>query len=188
MFMHNAASFKRDAATIVTRVAGPLSGMTAGTLVETVQGWRKAETLAIGTGVYTLDGGVRPVLALDRHVLDAGAVLVRLPGGSFDTCTTLDLLPEQEVVLDRRGVLARVPSQMLAGHRGAALICLARPVEVVTPLFAEDEVIWTNSGARLYCAGINAGNNPGQAAGFIGRLSGPDADAFVAGQSARRAA
>lgn len=188
MFMHNVASFKRNAAAIVTHVARPMTGLTAGTLVETAHGWRRAETLVIGTGVYTLDGGIRPVLALDRHVLDAGAVLVRLPGGSFDNCTTLDLLPEQDVVLDRRGVQSRVPSQMLAGHRGAALICLARPVEVVTPLFAEDEVVWTNSGARLYCAGINAGINSGHAAGFIGRLSGPEADDFVAGQSARQVA
>lgn len=185
MFMQDATRFDFDAATVVERDAAPSTGLTADTLIETAAGWRAAHTLRIGTSVFTLEGGARPVLALDRQVLEAGRTLVRLPGGSFDNCSDLDLLPEQDVVLECRGVrLIRIPARMLAGHRGARLVRLERAVEVVAPLFAEDEVVWTNSGTRLYCAGIRQGLTPG----FVPRLDGADADAALDRLTARRTA
>jgi Hint domain len=173
MFMQDATRFAIETAEIVKGRADPMTGLTALTLVETTKGWRAAADLTIGTMIYTMDGAIRPVLAMDRKELHPGFALVRLAGGTFDNCAALDLLPEQDVVLDRRnGTPIRVPARMLAGHRGAALICLTKPIEVVTPLFAEDEVIWTNSGARLYCAGI--GGTP--MSGFMPRAQGADAD------------
>jgi Hint domain len=176
MFMQDATRFAIETAEIVTGRADPMTGLTATTMVETTKGWRAAAELMIGSMIYTIEGGIRPVLALDRRELKAGSTLVRLAGGTFDNCATLDLLPEQDVVLERRGgARVRVPARMLAGHRGAALVCLAKTIEVVTPLFAEDEVIWTNSGTRLYCAGIGSSVETG----FLPRVHGGDADGLV---------
>ncbi len=184
MFMQDATRFAFDTATLIKTETSPATGLTADTLVETNTGWKVAAALRIGTGVHTLEGGLRTVLALDCRLATAGSTVVRLPGGSFDNCSDLDLLPEQDVVLDRRnGLLARIPARMLAGHRGARLIRLERALDIVTPLFAEDEVIWTNSGTRLYCAGIG-----GQAVGFIPRLDGADADAMLGHRARRQAA
>ncbi len=168
MFMQNATRFALDAATPILGLA-PLAGLFAGTLVETAQGWRAAETLRIGTGVYTMEGGLRPVLALDCHELAAGTPLVRLPGGSFDNCSALDLMPDQDLVMDHPdGQTLRIAARMLVGHRGVAMIRAEHAAERIAPLFAEDEVIWTNSGTRLYCAGIASG----RMAGFLPRCEG----------------
>lgn len=184
MFMQNATRFALDAATPIAGLA-PLSGLTAGTLVETATGWKPAEALRIGTGVYTMDGGQRPVLALDRATLAAGTMLVRLPGGSFDNCTALDLLPDQDLVMEHPdGQRVRIAARLLVGHRGAAMVRLDRQSERVTPLFAEDEVVWSNSGTRLYCAGIATGRG----AGFVDRCEGADALALLASLAAVRAA
>ncbi|MES2145488.1 MAG: Hint domain-containing protein, partial [Pseudomonadota bacterium] len=130
MFMQDATRFALDAATPIAGLA-PLTGLTAGTLVETSTGWMPAESLRIGTGVYTVDGGQRPVLALTRDVVPAGSLLVRLPGGSFDNCSPLDLLPDQDLVLDHPdGSPVRIAARMLVGQRGASLIRLARVVEL----------------------------------------------------------
>jgi hypothetical protein len=177
MFMHAATRFDFDAATPIAGLA-PLTGLTTGTLVETAKGWTPAEGLRIGTGVYTLEGGQRPVLALTRDVLPAGTMLVRLPGGSFDNCSVLDVLPDQDLVLDHPdGHLVRIAARMLVGQRGASMIRLERGVERVSPLFAEDEVVWTNSGTRIYCAGI--ATRRGDA--FLERCDATDALALLAG-------
>ncbi len=154
MFMQDATRFAFDDAMPVTIIACQ-SGLTAATLVDTTQGWIAAEGLRIGTGVYTIEGGARPVLALDRHVLAAGRMVVRLPGGSFGNCSYLDLMPDQVIVLDQPdGSDLQCAARSLVGRRGATFFRLERALECVTPLFAEDEVIWTNSGTRLFCAGI----------------------------------
>jgi hypothetical protein len=184
MFMQDATRFSFDAASLIKTETAPATGLLAHTLVETSAGWRVATALRIGMGVYTLEGGLRPVLALDCRSAEVGTTVVRLPGGSFDNCSDLDLLPEQDVVLDRRGgALARVPARMMAGHRGARLIRLEQAMDIVTLLFAEDEVIWTNSGTRLYCAGIGA-----QSVGFVPRLDGSDADALLGYRARHHAA
>jgi Hint domain len=184
MFMQNAARFSHDTATPMLGLA-PLTGLTSGTLVETAQGWREAESLRIGMGVHTLDGGLRPVLALDRQTLGAGTAVVRLPGGSFDNCTTLDLLADQDLVMDHPdGHLVRIAARMLVGQRGATMVRLAEDSDRLAPLFAEDEVIWTNSGTRLYCTGIAADRT----GGFIDRCEGADVLALLADLAADIAA
>lgn len=152
MFMQDATRFDFDAATPVT---SQQTGLTAGTLVDTTQGWLAAEGLRIGTGVHTIEGGARPILALDRRVLAVGTLVVRLPGGSFDNCSDLDLLPDQMLVLDDHdGLHLHCAAGTLVGRRGAKFVRLERALECVTPIFAEDEVIWTNSGTRLFCPGL----------------------------------
>jgi hypothetical protein len=184
MFMHAATRFDFDAATPIAGLA-PLTGLAAGTLVETATGWTPAESLRIGSGVYTLEGGQRPVLALTRDVLPAGTLLVRLPGGSFDNCGTLDVLPDQDVVLDHPdGQMVRIAARMLVGQRGVTMVRLERDVDRISPLFAEDEVLWTNSGTRLYCAGIVKARD----GGFLDRCEGADALALLAHLAMDRAA
>ena len=137
-------------------------GMVAGTLVETAMGWKPVQDLRLGEAVQTLDGGLARVLAFDRRHLSPAQnpVLVHVPGGAFDACSDLLLLPDQLVLLDTLGVQAEgredalfvlVPALALIGLHGVRRVDLQRKLEVVTPLFAEEEMVYAQTGVLLHC-------------------------------------
>ncbi|EEW24114.1 Hint domain-containing protein [Rhodobacter ferrooxidans] len=141
------------------------SGLTAGTLVETATGWRGVETLRSGDRVQSFDGGLRQVVGLDRGWLLPGeAALLLVPGGAFDNCTDLTLAPDQHLLIDTEGdaelpddAMALIPAAALVGFRGTSRLTKHQPVELITPLFADVEAIWTNSGTLLHCPAIKHG-------------------------------
>ena len=167
-------------ATALRRLA---CGMVAGTLVETATGWKPVQDLRMGEAVQTLDGGLAPVRALDRQLLKPDAMLVHVPGGAFDACSDLLLLPDQPVLLDTLGVriadhdalFVLVPAMALIGLHGVRRIETARVLEVVTPLFDEDEMVYAQTGVLLRCPGIATGAT----AGFFAEVELPDAMAFL---------
>lgn len=177
--------FSRTGATpILAAPAAPavleprLRGLTAGTMLDTSAGWRPVESLHIGDRVQSLDGGAARVVALDRQTLAGGASLVHLPGGALDNCTALTLLPEQPVLVDTfdsmEAPFALMPASALVGFRGAEMRVFRRSVEVVMPIFAEEEVIWAQSGLLLHCAGTR------EEASFFPRLDMLEAKALLA--------
>ena len=167
----------------VTALRRLTCGMVAGTLVETATGWKPVQDLRMGEAVQTLDGGLAPVRALDRQLLKPDAMLVHVPGGAFDACSDLLLLPDQPVLLDTLGVriadhdalFVLVPAMALIGLLGVRRIETARVLEVVTPLFDEDEMVYAQTGVLLRCPGIATG----AAAGFFAEVELPDAMAFL---------
>ncbi len=134
------------------------AGLVASTLVETAAGWRPAGDLRIGDSVFTLDGGLRPVRALDRREIEAGSALVRIAGGHFGACSDLLLMPGQGVVLDTLGLhespFVSTPAAGLAAFPGAGRTTNPRRLEIVTPIFAEEEAVWAHSGVLLACPGL----------------------------------
>lgn len=151
------------------------TGMAAGTLVETRTGWTPVERLRPGEAVHTLDGGLRPIAAMDRSwLLPAmqGEVLA-VPGGAFGNCTDMLLLPDQHVLLDLdREDLAQgnlpdalavlIPARALEREHGIHARAATRPLEVVTLFFPEEEMVWAASGMLLHCSsvGTSAGAAP----------------------------
>lgn len=154
-----------------------LRGLAAGTLLDTKTGWRPVESLRIGDHVQSLDGGACRIVALDRQTIAGGASLIHLPGGALDNCTAVTLLPGQPVLVDTfdsmEAPYALIPARALAGFRGAEMRVFRRSVEVITPIFAEEEVIWAQSGLLLHCAGTR------EEAGFFPRLNGMEAAALL---------
>ena len=146
------------------------TGLAAGTPVETRGGWRAVETLRPGDAVQTLDGGLARIVAMDRTwALPAmqGSVL-NLKGGAFGNCADLTLLPDQHVLLDLNpsdpvtgglpdALGALIPAQALDGHPGITRRTLRAPLQVVTLLFAEEELVWAASGVLLHCPAIRHG-------------------------------
>lgn len=153
----------------VTALPAP-AGLAAGTQVDTATGWRPAETLRRGDLVHTLDGGLRPVLAMERSWLmpGAGGHVLHLPGGAFGNDDDVTLLPGQhllcDLLRDESGV-DRLPDALAVLVPAAALDRLAgvwhrailRPVEVVTPLFADEEYLWGAAGLLLHCPSVMQG-------------------------------
>ncbi|MFN3936399.1 MAG: Hint domain-containing protein [Gemmobacter sp.] len=164
MFMHDTASF--SAATRVLPVTGfarPVrSGLAAGTRIETASGWRAVETLARGDLVHTLDGGLRPLVRVDRDWImpGAGARPVMVTGGLFGTCADLLLLEGQCLALETGNprpehAIALIPAGALRGLPGIRPVELREPLQIVTPVFADEEVVFANTGVRLLCPGAD---------------------------------
>jgi Hint domain len=166
--------FRNDFLSIATvspanRAATPLaSGLIAGTMVETQRGWQPVESLRLGDHVQTFDGGACPILALDRDVTSPApdAHLIRVPGGVLDTCTDLTLLPGQHILIDTMGdaqlpdaALVLIPATALVGWRGTQRIAIPKAIEVITPLFANEEAIFANTGAMIRCPAVTSGAN-----------------------------
>jgi Hint domain len=145
------------------------TGLAAGTLVETRSGWRPVQTLRPGDAVQTLDGGLRAIAAMDRTwALPAtGAEVLHLPGGAFGNCDTVTLLPDQHLLLDLNpwdntgdlpdALAALIPAAALEGHHGTMRHRVRAPLEVVTLLFAEEELVWAASGVLLHCPSVALG-------------------------------
>lgn len=141
------------------------TGLVAGTMVETAQGWRDVAALRIGDRVQTFDGGLRPVLAVDRATVapQPDLHLVRVPGGLLGTCGELVLLSRQLVMFEADdpalpdAALVLLPALALVGWQGVTKAPMTGPVEVITPVFAAEEIVWANTGALLRCPGIAEG-------------------------------
>lgn len=159
MFMQDVTRFA--ATPVATLPAGLNQGLIDGTLVETASGWQPVETLRVGDSLYTLDGGLRRVVALNRREVLPGEPVVQVAGGHLDACADVMLMPGQGVLLDTVGLMAapyaRVPATALTACVGATAGAAARRAEVVTPIFAEEEVIWAQSGLLLACPGVRGG-------------------------------
>lgn len=128
-------------------------GLTAGTRIETPNGWIQVQDVTAGTQVATFDGGFRPVTHIARQP-DATS-LWRIPGGAMGTCADLLVSEGQHLALTdpicRRlfGLpMILAPVLALAGHCG-----IHRIPNKSAPLyrlsFAEDEVLWTQTGALI---------------------------------------
>ena len=163
------------------------SGLMAGTLVESPHGWLPAQNLRIGDLVQSYDGGLARVVGLDRDwaMPARGDHLLRLPGGALDNCSDLILLPGQSVLIDTlndaglpNDMVVLIPAAALEGLFCTTRMQIEKPIEVITPRFAEDEAIYTNSGTLLHCPGIR--HSAGQpASSFFTQLNHAQATAFL---------
>ena len=137
-----------------------LTGLIAGTLLETAAGWRPVESLMQGDEIYTYDGGLRAIDRLERNFVDAAEAapegLVLIPGGILSNSEDLLVLPDQKLLIETKalgGVAALVRARQLAEQGDVAWVRTDRQIQVVRPVFAEQEILWANSGLLFHCAG-----------------------------------
>lgn len=196
MFMQDITRNATSFSAVETLFAPVTTGLVAGTLLETSSGWRPIEALTVGDCVQTLDGGLARVLHLDRRTLrpEVETALLMLPGGQYDACSDLLLLPGQHLLIDtlddeamQGAPFAMIPAQALAGpnvRRHSA----PKAVDIITPLFADEEIVYANTGVLLHCPGITDGAGRYPEDSFFPRLDAVAARAFLARRSARLAA
>lgn len=148
-----------------TNAAGLGSGLVAGTLVATASGWRPVETLAQGDLVLTFDGGLQPVRAIKRglhwnsaHACPKAMLPLQIPAGALGNQIQMTLLPEQCTMLesDAADMLFGDPFTLLRavdleGFRGIMRAIPDSQLEVVQLQFNDDEVIFANIGALVFC-------------------------------------
>lgn len=167
MFHQDPAQFDTPQV-IAPRPAPVFRGLTGCTLLETDKGWRPVDAITVGDRVHSFDGGLRQVQAVRRHyvtrdaLLDAGIAPVRVAGGHLNACSDLVLMPGQGVL--RPVDAARhggqedrlIAARDLVGRTGVS----QRPARCALALtelgFAEEEVVWANSGVLLHCPAAGA--------------------------------
>ena len=197
MFMQDFSRISAASATAVFPhlhgMAPVTTGLVAGTLVETKSGWQPVETLTIGDAVQTLDGGLAGILALDRRSFrpETETAPLLIPGGSFDACSDLLILPGQHLLLDTLddtatdAPFAMIPALALQGRAGVRRHVVATDLHIITPLFADEEVIYANTGVLLHCPGLLDGANRYPDTSFFPRLAPALARAFLTRRAAR---
>ena len=200
MFMQDITTLKVAFSLMTSQVApvapAPvLGGIVAGTLIEGEYGWVCTETLRVGDRLQTLDGGLARIHGLDRRVLtrQAATSLIHVPGGTHDACSDLWLVPGQHVLIDtvqdpdQGAPYLLVPAIALNCTPGVRQGFPDTAVEIITPLFADEEIIYANSGVLLHCPSVIDGAGRYLDNSFFPRLDATMARAFLRRREVRLA-
>ncbi len=148
-----------------SRVAGLASGLIAGTLVATDRGWRPVESITPGDMVLTFDRGLQPVCDVilgvswdDDSPCPQSLWPLSVPAGALGNREAMKLLPEQPVMVESDAAemlfddpFALLTAADLQGVRGIERSCPGGALEVIQLQFDEDEVVFANAGALVFC-------------------------------------
>ena len=154
-------STKVEKAILAARIATQtrLTGLIAGTLLETPTGWRPIERLMQGDELYTYDGGLRAIARLERQSIEASKAapegLVHISGGVLSNSDDLLVLPDQKLLIETAalgGVATLVRAVDLVGQAGVSLLRSDHHLQIVRPIFDTEEVLWANAGLLFQCA------------------------------------
>ncbi|WP_424979019.1 Hint domain-containing protein [Leisingera sp. S232] len=141
-------------------------GFLAGTHVASNLGWRPVEALTPGDKVLTFDHGMQTVVELQREIvipsegdLEPMRCPLFVPRDALMNRVPMWLMPDQGVLLESELVedaqgdpFAIVPGCALEGFRGIRRMHPGAQLELVTPRFAEDQVIYLEAGMLGYSA------------------------------------
>ena len=137
-------------------------GLAGSTLLETPDGWVAASDIAAGAEIETFDGGLATVVRAEVVRLE-NAPLIHMPGGTFDTCEDLWLLPHQRVMVDFACVeplfdrpCVLIEARALVGHFGVTRAIPTKSLSLTRITFADEELVYANTGAVLHCPGDRA--------------------------------
>ena len=168
-------------------------GIVAGTLVATAMGWRAVETLALDDEVMTFDGGMQRITGLSRARLWTGEAEacpgsmwpIRVPAGLLGNRRPLVLMPEETVVIESDTAelhyddpFALIPALALIGLPGVERMPPEAGAEVVSISFAEDQVIFVEGSALIFCPTGAAGEPIGMAALIAEDFNGTETGAY----------
>jgi len=140
-------------------------GLMAGTHVASNLGWRTVEALSVGDKVLTFDNAMQTVIEIRRDTVwvnhydvPASDWPVRIPEKALGNRCALTMMQDQGIMVecdateDMNGdPFAVIPAGSLVGLRGIERMPPQRQVEIITLFFAEDQVIYVEGGALVYC-------------------------------------
>lgn len=152
-------------------------GLVEGTHVATQNGWQPVETLRAGDDVLTFDGGMQRVTAVVRDELWGGIGPcpealwpLMVPQGVIGNRHDMLVMPHQGVLIESDAIVdqwgdpfAVVPGAALEVLDGVEREDPYGTVEVALPVFEEDQMVFADHGALLFCQahwGLGAGMLP----------------------------
>lgn len=140
--------------------AGVSSGLIEGTTVITHNGWQAVEHLRPGDQVKTLASGMQTVRDIEVQALWTGFAdcpedlwPICLPAGLIGNRSEILVLPEQAVQVSSAAVASGVlvPALALASVPGVERVLPMGMIEVIRPVFDEDQVVICDQDALFYC-------------------------------------
>lgn len=137
-------------------------GLMAGTRVGTAMGWRSVEALQTGDLVLTFDNGLQPLMEVRRQMFwvapETGLETILIPAGAMGNNVDVELLPDQGVLIESEAAcdaqgdpFAVVRATALRGFRGIRKVDAPQQLEVITLVFANEEVIYAEAGVLVHC-------------------------------------
>ncbi|WP_299691549.1 Hint domain-containing protein [uncultured Tateyamaria sp.] len=139
-------------------------GLIAGTRIGTSMGWRTVEALAPGDMVLTFDNGLQPLVEVRREtywisdVTMGDTAMVIVPAGAMGNVADVALLPDQGVLIESEAAcdvhgdpFAVLRAKALEGFRGITRVSPQPQMQVITLVFASDEVVYAEGGILLHC-------------------------------------
>ena len=155
--------YRAEGGSALTCTDYKMRGITSGTRIATVDGWRSVDTLSVGDDVLTFDNGPQKLTAVTRatqfvhdHTTPDFANPIHVPAGAIGNSEPMVLLPEQSVMIESDEAEARtgdpfalIPAKALIGFRGVDRFRALRAFEVFTLHFENDELVYVEGGALL---------------------------------------
>ncbi len=150
--------------------SGLTHGVMAGTKVASNVGMKAIEAVRVGDKVLTLHHGMQVVTAIRRRAfwvnsrsMRVSLLPVHVPSGALGNRVPLTLRADQGIEVESDAiadVFGRpslvVPAQALVGLRGIRHEAQEGRVDMVTLHFAEEQVVYAESGAAIHCPVENA--------------------------------
>ena len=144
---------------------GVMTGLIAGTRVATAMGWRRIDAISEGDQVLTFDNNLQYVTKVTRvRLWDGEGDCPRrfwplcVPAGVLGNRTGMKILPGQPVMLESDTAeaihddpFALVRARVLEGIRGIDRTPPAPNAEVILLHFADEQVVFGDSGALFFC-------------------------------------
>lgn len=128
-----------------------------GTMLETRKGWIAVEHLSAQDEVYTLDGGLAPIQSVSASQQRTEHETWCVPAGTLNACSDLHLSENQFIAFDSRACetlfdapVVLAPITACAGFGGIAPTKAFRQPLNVTLEFAEEEILYAQTGALLH--------------------------------------
>lgn len=153
MFLNHQTAFDTFAPVTTENALRHTITATASTVLETAQGWRPVSDLQAGDRVATLDGGFAEITGIANA---APAQLVRVPGGTLSACSDITLPADCHVALPLPATVSEapvvsVPLKALIGWSGIRP-AMFRASDLATLIFAEEEMVYAQTGLLLHAA------------------------------------
>lgn len=141
------------------------AGLICGTQVATQLGWRDVGAVVVGDQVLTFDGGMQTVVSVNRKTITSAGDfapgeewLMFVPEEALGNQDDMYLLPQQTVMVESDVAeevfgdpFAMIAATALEGYSGITRVPPPAAIEIVTLTFAQDEVVFANTGALMYC-------------------------------------
>ena len=148
-----------------------LAGLLSGTRVATPMGWSPVQTIGVGDEVLTFDCGLQEVTKVDLiRLWDGKGTCPRrfwpleVPPKAFGNRMAFHVLPGQTIIIESDmgeklfgDPFSLIPAGATEGFRGVKRVSPEHAYFVVLLHFAQEQVVYSQSGALLFCPAFDNG-------------------------------